>query len=251
MAERQQTIMEQLQRTGAVQVGRLAQELGVSEVTVRRHLAELERAGLLVRFHGGAVLPQALVPEESYRDKETAFPEEKRRIAAAAAALVPDGAAVALGAGTTVAAVAGALADRRSLTVVTNAVNLAWEFARRGDCRLVVTGGTLRESSYALTGRATEHSLRELFVDVAIVGVNGISPVHGFTTPVPEEALVHGALLGRARRAVVVADHSKWGRVAFAQIAAVGQVHTVITGAAAPADMVDELRQAGTEVISV
>lgn len=227
----------------------LAAEMGVSEVTVRRYLDQMERMGLLGRFHGGAILPQAMVPDVSFSEKVTSHLEEKRRVADAAARLVRNGLSVALGCGTTVAAVAQAISGRQDLTIVTNAVNVAWEFARRPGCRLMVTGGQLRESSYALIGRAAEHALRDVFVDIAFVGVNGISPVHGFSTPNQEEAIIHRALLSRASRRVVVADHTKWGRVAFAQIAPVTEVTTVITDGKAPVQMVEQLQRAGIEVI--
>lgn len=249
--ERRKAIHGQLLRTGTAQVVRLAAELGVSEVTIRRDLAEMEREGKLMRYHGGAVLPQALVPDVSFQEKESVFQEEKERIAQAAAALVKDGDTLALGAGTTVATVARALAGRKNLTVVTNAVNIAWEMSHRPEVRLVVTGGLLRESSYALVGPTAEHALRDFFVDVAFVGANGLSPEHGFTTPNQDEAVIHRALVSRARRAVIVIDHSKWGRIAFAQIGHLHQVHTVISDDKAPPDMVEELRRRGLEVIVV
>jgi DeoR/GlpR family transcriptional regulator of sugar metabolism len=243
-------IKEQLHKHGNVQVAGLAADMGVSEVTVRRYLAQMEAEGLLVRFYGGAIPPAALVPDVSFRDKVSAHLDAKRAIGAAAAARVADGSTIALGAGTTVMAIASALAERRNITVVTNAINIAWELTHRPEIRLVVTGGVLREPSYALTGRAAEHALRDLFVDLAFVGANGVSPVHGFTTPNPEEAHITRALLGRAARSVVVADHSKWGRVAFAQIAQPSEVKTVITDDQAPPEMVESFRRIGVEVVT-
>lgn len=244
-------ILEQLQSTGSVQVSALAAELGVSEVSVRRYLAQMEKQGLLVRFYGGAILPQSLVPDVSFQDKTTSNPEEKHRIAAAAAALIQDGCTIALAAGTTVAAMIPLLAARRNLTVVTNAINVAWELAQRPNTRLVVTGGILRESSFALCGRGAEQSLRDLFVDLTFIGANGVSPVHGFTTPNPEEAHMHGLMLSRAAQSVVVVDHTKWGRVAFAQIAPPAEVKTVITSEGAPPDMVETFRRMGVQVIVI
>ena len=242
-------ITEQLHANGSVQVAPLAAGLGVSEVTVRRYLAHMEAEGLLVRFYGGAILPQSLVPDVAFADKVTAHLEEKRRIASVAATLVQDGNTIALGAGTTVAAMIPLLAGRRNLTVVTNAINVAWELAHRPNIRLVVTGGIARESSYVLYGRGAEQSLRDLFVDLAFIGVNGVSPVHGFTTPNPEEAHVHRLLLNRASRSVVMVDHSKWGRVAFAQIAPPMDVKTLISGGSAPPEMVETFRRIGVEVL--
>lgn len=242
-------ILQQLQTSGSVQVTTLAADLGVSEVTIRRYLAQMEVQGQLVRFYGGAVLPHSLVPDLPFQEKVADHMEEKRRIAAAAAALVQDGSTIALAAGTTVAAMVPLLAGRRNLTVVTNAVNVAWELSQRSHIRLVMTGGILRESSCALFGRGAEQSLKDVFVDLTFIGANGVSPLHGFTTPNPEEAHMHHAMLSRAARSVVVVDHTKWGRVAFAQIAPPVEVKTVITGDQAPPDMVEQFRRLGVEVL--
>ncbi|MCG0237716.1 MAG: DeoR/GlpR family DNA-binding transcription regulator [Firmicutes bacterium] len=248
---RRAAILQRLQQHGTVHVTRLAAELGVTEVTIRRDLAALEREGLLVRFHGGAVLPHALVRDVPFQSKLQARQEEKQRIAAAAAALVEEGATVALGAGTTVAAVARALAGKSGLTVVTNAVNIAWEFSFRPEVQLLVTGGRVRDESLCMVGPTAEEALRSVAVDIAFVGVNGISPEFGFTTPNQEEAQVHRLMLSRARRAVVVADSSKFGRVAFALLASLRQVHTLITDTGAPPALVEELRREGIEVLLV
>lgn len=248
---RRAAILQQLQQGGTVQVTRLAQDLDVTEVTIRRDLAALERDGQLIRFHGGAVLPHAMVQDIPFQSKLQARLAEKERIAAAAAQMVPDGATIALAAGTTVAAVARALVGKSRLTVVTNAVNIAWELAQRPEIQLVITGGRLRERSFCMVGPAAEHALREVAVDIAFVGANGISPEFGCTTPNQEEAQIHRLMLSRARRSVVVSDSSKFGRVAFARIAALHQVHTLITDDQAPASMVEAMRQDGVDVVLV
>lgn len=249
--DRQGAILQYLQRRGTAQVTELAVQLGVSEVTIRRHLSELERQGAVARYHGGAILPNRLVTAMPFAERQQTYTDEKHRIAAAAAGMVEQGMTVALGAGTTVAAVAGELRDRRDLTVVTNAVNVAWEFASHdaGGPRLMVTGGHVREASFALVGPAVEHTMRDLFVDIAILGATGLTPDHGFTTPNPEEALSHRALTSRARRVVMVVTNAVWGRVAFAQIVPVHRVQTIITDAQAPADMLEQVAQMGVEVI--
>lgn len=248
---RRATILQQLQQTGWVQVTRLAQELAVTEVTIRRDLAAMEREGLLIRYHGGAVLPQSMVQDLPFQSKLQAQPDEKARIARAAADLVPDGATIALAAGTTVAAMARVLNGKSDLTVVTNAVNIAWELAQRPEIHLVLTGGRVREGSFCMVGPTAEHALRDLAVDIAFVGVNGLSPEFGCTTPNQEEAQVHSLMLSRARRTVVLCDSSKFGRVAFARIAPLHQVTTLITDRQAPSAMVDAIRQEGVDVMLV
>ncbi|MFZ5815843.1 MAG: DeoR/GlpR family DNA-binding transcription regulator [Bacillota bacterium] len=248
---RRSIILQQLQQTGAVQVGKLSEELGVTEVTVRRDLAAMERMGLLLRYHGGAVLPHAMVQDVPFESKLHDREADKARIAAAAAALVPDGSTIALAAGTTVAAVARALKGKTGLTVVTNAVNVAWEVATLPQIHLVVSGGRVREGSLCMVGPTAEHALREVAVDIAFVGVNGISREFGFTTPNQEEAQIHRLMLSRARHAVIVSDSSKFGRVAFARIASPHQIQTLITDDQAPPNLVEELRQEGVNVVLV
>lgn len=248
---RRAAILQLLQQGGTVQVARLAAEFGVTEVTIRRDLAAMEREGLLIRFHGGAVLPHAMVQDIPFYSKLQSRQDEKARIGAAAAGLVPDGATIALAAGTTVDAVARELGGKSGLTVVTNAVNIAWELSQKPEVRLVITGGRVRERSFCMLGPQTEHALREVAVDIAFVGVNGISKEFGFTTPNQEEALIHRLMLSRARRTVIVSDSSKFGRVAFARIVSPHQVQTLITDDQAPLPLVEELRQEGIEVITV
>lgn len=247
---RRALILQQLQQNGTVQVARLAADLGVTEVTIRRDLAAMEEDNLLLRFHGGAVLPHAMVHDVPFQSKLEAKQDEKSRIAAAAADLVKDGATIALAAGTTIAAVARALQGKSNVTVVTHAVNIAWELAQRPGINLVVAGGRMRES-FCMVGPTVEHALREVAVDIAFVGVNGISREFGYTTPNQEEAQVHRVMLSRARRTVVVSDSSKFGGVAFARIAPLEKIHTLITDRNAPAAMVESMRRDGIEVIMV
>lgn len=246
---RRALILQQLQQDGTVQVSRLAQDQGVTEVTIRRDLAAMEQEGLLVRYHGGAVLPQAMVQDIPFQSKLQAHMAEKERIALAAARLVPDGATIALAAGTTVGAMVRALAGKQNLTVVTNAVNIAWELSQRPEVHLVITGGRARQGSSCMVGPTAEHALRDVAVDIAFVGVNGISTEFGLTTPNQEEAQIHRLMLSRARQKVVVSDSSKFGRVAFARIAALSQINTLITDDQAPAPLLDAIRQEGVEVI--
>ena len=111
------------------------------------------------------------------------------------------------------------LAGRGGLTVVTNALNIAVELAVRPDLKLIVTGGVARSASYELVGTLADATLRGLNVDVAFVGVDGVDAERGLTTQNEVEAATNRALMARAKRTVVVADATKLGRVALAQIA--------------------------------
>ena len=245
-AERRAAILGVLGRDGFVQVGRLGEELDCSEATVRRDLAYLERTGYLQRTHGGAIADgQRELPVAS---RMGAMAEAKQRIAQAAAGLAQDGQAVGLTGGTTTQLVARRLASRGSLTVVTNALNVAMEVGH-ADVRVVVVGGELRGRSLELVGPLAEPVAAQINLDIVFAGVDGISAAGGVTTHNPLEARINHVLMERSRRVVVVADHTKLGRATFAQIAPIAIVSQLITDADADEGLLAEIEEAGVEVI--
>jgi DeoR family transcriptional regulator, aga operon transcriptional repressor len=248
-AERLGVILEELSNGGSVAVADLWPRLGVSAATVRRDLELLEGQRLLSRTHGGAVAHGVLY-ELPLRYKSARHLEEKRRIAREAAARIQDGMAVGLTGGTTTTEVARAFVDRQRLTVVTNALNIAGELAVRPNIKLVVTGGLARSESYELVGPLAEQTLADLHLDMAFVGVDGISGDAGLTTHHEIEAHTNRALIERAGRVIVVADGSKLGAVAFARICPTSAVDELIT-AGADAGAVARLRDAGLAVTPV
>ena len=247
--ERLGRILELLARDGTVTVVDLAPELGVSEATVRRDLQALGEQRLLERSHGGAVA-HGTAHELPVRYR-TGRSDEKRRIARAAVELVTDGIAIGLTGGTTTTEVARMLVARQELTVVTNALNIAVELAVRPDLKLIVTGGVARSASYELVGSLADATLRGLYVDMAFVGVDGVDAQRGLTTQNEVEAATDRALIARAKRTIVVADASKLGRVAFAEIAGIERAEQLITNAGADAEQVERLRAAGLDVTCV
>ena len=246
-AERLAMVLETLAAEGAVDASALADRLGVSAATVRRDLQLLEEQRMLTRTHGGAVAHDVLY-ELPLRYKSARHQAQKRRIAAQAATRVEEGAVVGLTGGTTTTEVARAISDRRGITVVTNALNIAGELAIRANLRLVVTGGTARPESYELVGPVAEQALERLNLDLAVVGVDGISLASGLTTHHEIEAHTNRTMIERASRVVVVADSSKLGRVAFAQICGLDAVDELITDQGAPATAIRELDEAGIAV---
>jgi len=244
-------ILEQLAGGGSVGVAEIAARLGVSTASIRRDLQLLEEQRLLSRTHGGAVA-NSTAYELPMRYRGGRHRDEKRRIAAAAAARVGDDVAtIGFTGGTTTTEVARGLADRLGLTVVTNALNIAAELAVRPDIKLVVTGGTARSESYELVGPLAEATLQGLNLDLAVVGVDGITVAAGLTTYHDIEAHTNRVLIGRARRVIVVADGSKVGRLAFSRICDVSSVDELITDASAPEPELRQLADAGIVITTV
>jgi DeoR/GlpR family transcriptional regulator of sugar metabolism len=245
---RRHQILQHHREAGEVRVSELVARFGVSPATARRHLRALERQGLALRCHGGATTPEAPLYEPSFKERERVFITEKRQIALAAAALVRNGETIALTGGTTTSLVARALGGRAPI-IVTNSVNIALELAREAETRIHLTGGRLRAPSYELVGPAAVQALQGLNVEVAFIGVSGISVERGPTTLNEEEAEVNRAMVNAAQRVVVVADHSKLGKTRLVQVCPINAVHTLVTDRDADAGIIEDLKRAGVEVI--
>jgi DeoR family transcriptional regulator of aga operon len=248
-AERLSAILDQVGEQGTVDVAALAATLGVSGATIRRDLQSLSRNQLLVRTHGGAMAnePSDEVPT---RVKAALRQAEKRSIGRAAAAFVEEGSVVGMTGGTTSLELSRALAERRGITVVTNAINIAAELVGHAGIRLVLIGGIAR-SSYELVGPAAEAMLANYHLDIVFIGVDGLTPEEGCTTYDEMEAQTDLTFLRRARRSVVIADSSKLGKVTFARISLLSGVTDVVTDRGAHPDQLEALERAGVRVTAV
>jgi DeoR family transcriptional regulator of aga operon len=246
-APRLNAILERVNDTRSVDVVDLAGMLGVSEATIRRDLQSLSRNGLLVRTHGGAIANDAELPTQI---KAVRRQTEKSRIGQAAAALVPDGAVIGMSGGTTTLELARALGERQRIAVVTNALNIGAELIGRARLHLVVIGGVARPSG-EMVGPAAESMLANYHLDMAFIGVDGLTAEHGCTTYDEMEAQTDRTFLQRASRTVVLADHSKLGLVRFAQITSLASIDQVVTDRGASPEQLDSLRTAGVEVLTV
>lgn len=247
--ERQRRILELVRSGAAVKVADLSAEFGVSESSIRRDLRDLERSGLLERTHGGALANGGTLAEQTFEEKTTLSLREKEAIARVAASLVQDGDAIILDAGTTTLQIARLLRSRRNLTVVTNAIPIAAELADLPSIELILIGGSVKGNTLAMVGPMAERALEQLNVDRVFLGTNGLDLTRGLTTPTPAEAAVKRRMIAAARETVVVADHSKLGKVAFATIAPLGAGTVLISDRGLDASVVAELEARGVEVI--
>jgi DeoR/GlpR family transcriptional regulator of sugar metabolism len=244
VGERRRRIVDLLASHERAEVGELAARFAVSESTIRRDLQLLSERGVLERTRGGALHPSRFEP--SFGQKSTESRAEKEAIAAEAVRLIDEGQTILLDAGTTTLELARALRMRRDITVVTNSVPIALELANR--VVLILTGGVVKESTLALIGPIAERSIEQMHVDIAFIGMNGVSATAGLTTPTLEEAATKARMIGAARLAVVLADSTKLGAVTFARVAGIDEVDVIITDGRAPAAELVALRSVGTEV---
>jgi len=234
-AERRQLILEMVRANGAVSLRELARVVQTSEVTVRRDVRALEAEGLLDRRHGGAVLPGGLSREPGYPQKTHLAAAEKSAIADLAASMVAEGDAIVVGAGTTTQELARRLARVPGLTVVTNSLLVAQVLAHANRVEVVMTGGTLRGSNYALVGSGAEQSLQGLRVSRAFVSGSGLTAERGLSTTNMLSASVDRALVAAAAEVVVLADHGKLGSDTMFQTVATENIAYLVTDEAATA----------------
>ncbi|WP_248929601.1 DeoR/GlpR family DNA-binding transcription regulator [Paenibacillus hamazuiensis] len=246
--ERQQKIADYVQSKERASVQELAQLFGVSESTVRRDLKILEEANQLRRTHGGAVALLSDNSEPSFVEKEDRYRAQKEAIAKEAAALIQEGDTLVLDSGTTTYYLAKQLKAFKQLTVVTNSVMVAQELAAQKGIDLVLTGGTLRHETLAMVGPLTEKALESVFVDKAFVAINGIDPAIGLTTPNMLEASAKKCIYRCAKQVILLADHSKFGRVSFAKVADLSDIDHCITDDGISDSALKVLEEAGIEV---
>ena len=248
-AERHERILSELARRGTVSAQALSAELGASVATIRRDISELAERNALVRTHGGASLPTKR-EELPFGAKMKANLAEKRRIGTEAGNMIEDGSFLACGGGTTVMQMLPTL-RRKSVRLVTTAINVALELCDTRNVEVILTGGMLRRRTAEMVGHIAERTLNDLNIDVAIMGVDGVHPDRGLTTYDSNEAYVNRVMLDRAREIWILADHSKFGKVLPAVIAPVSTARRIITDTGAPDEQIAPLRDLGIEVIRV
>ncbi len=214
--QRRSVILETLSEQGAVSVAELYRKLGVSRETIRRDISRLDQESRLRKTHGGAM---SLGREPAFAQRKSINVEAKRSIGRVAAALVPDGASVIVDSGTTIQELVEALADKRHLRVITNDLQAATELSGRNDNSVLILGGELIAGEGAIMGRDVTAMLGNYFADFAFVGAGAISSHPWLMDFSREAAEIRGQMLALARFPVVLADHTKFDRIAPNRVA--------------------------------
>ena len=258
--ERLSAVLELVAQRGSLRVEDVVDAFAISAATARRDLDDLATQQLITRTRGGAVA-HTVTYDLPLRYKSSRQPDQKRRIAAAAATLIEPGAVIGLNGGTTNTEVARSLATRAgnsdprstlaSVTVVTNALNIANELAVRPQVKMVVIGGVLRPQSFELIGPFARHVLDGMSIDLTFLGVDAVSPRHGAAAVDEGEAQINRSMVERSRRVIVVADSSKLDRRAFCTICDLHQIDGLITDCDAQPDVVTQFVAAGVDVTQV
>lgn len=227
--ERRDNIINLIYKEGNVKVNDLSKKFGVSNVTIRNDLNALEKKGILLKTHGGAILRNNIYQDPELTEKKRIKKTEKEKIGMKAAELAEDGEFILIDSGTTTLAMSNHLKSRKDLTVMTNSINVAATLGEEENFTVMLTGGTLRAKSYSLVGPDAEATLRNYYFDKVFIGVDGMAIEYGITTPNPMEAQLNRLMVNRARSVIAVTDSSKFDRHSFSYICDVDVISTLVT----------------------
>lgn len=253
--ERQDQIADFIQRRQRATVAEIASYFAISPATVRRDLEVLAEQGEIERFHGGARAYSAsrngrqAPPELPVLQRQRVQAAAKEQIGRLAAGLVQDGETVFISSGTTALAAARHLRRREALTVITNSVLVINTLGDAPGITLIGLGGVLRRSEQSLIGHLTEHALSEIHADKVLMGIRAIDLARGLTNDYLPETMTDRAILQAGREIIILADHTKCGRVSTAFVAPLTAMHTLVTDDRTPASFVQQLRQLGIRVL--
>jgi len=251
VAQRHKMILAELEKEGYVKVTDLSDRLGVSTVTIRKDLTELENRKLLFRSHGSVSLFSSLTSDRHIDEKEKIMVDEKLRIAEAANRLLEPNDRIIIASGTTVLAFANKINFTEPLTVITAAVKVSLSLCYRHNIEVIQLGGIMRKSSASVIGHEAENFLSDLTCNKLFMGVDGIDLDFGLTTSNIGEAQLNQVMMRAAQKVIVLTDSSKFGKRGFGKMCNLNQVHQIITDSNAPANAVQILREKGIEITLV
>ncbi len=248
---RQKQILDLLMRQQTVKISELVERFSVSIETVRRDLSDMEKAGLLTKTYGGAVLaaaPRGLTEVADWRERQSLAAREKELIARRAVEHIPDGCVLALEVGTTMFALARPLAARKNLTILTNDLIVAEALWRSRCGRVFLVGGQMGSSGYYTCGDlSVDFVERFAVIDILLISTEGLS-LEGLSTPNGEVNALKKYYLQRAGKIIALCDHTKFGHKAIFHTCPLQKLDLLITDAKAPAKMLREIRKLGVAV---
>lgn len=241
-------ILEVVDAQGETSVEDLAGLMRKSPATIRRDLNRLAEEGLVQRTHGGVRPVRRIFVGRTLAESRCSHPREKEAIGRAAAQLVQPGEALFIDGGYTTFQVARHLGGK-ALTVATNSLDVAQALAPHDEVTIILLGGEVNRAAGAAFGVDAVRRVEELIVDRAILGADALSAEEGLSTPLSAVSELKAAMVCRARRVTIVADHSKLGRYALYRAAPVEAVSTIVTDSQADPALLKTFRQRGIEIV--
>ena len=254
IAERHKYILEKLDKYGFIRITDVAEELGVTKVTIRKDVKILESKGLLYKVHGSARLANPHIADRDLMTKSSLNREAKYRIAQRAAQMIEEGDSIMISAGSTTYALAEAihaLSPSPTINVVTPFLKVSALLNEVETIQVQQLGGTVYKKSFATRGEQACSSLGDMVCSKFFLGVDGFDPDFGITTSTIEETLLSRKMMAASSKTIVIADSSKFGHHGFGRITSIDEVDVIITDSDISPEMVEIIEEAGIELITV
>ncbi len=246
--ERQSHIIQYIEQRLSVSVKELSDKFKVSSMTIRRDLDALEKRGLVVRVHGGVIIPK-MPPSLREEVRAAMNVVQKSNIAEAAARLVKDGQTIFIDAGTTTVEMVNHLKNRQGLTVVTNSVKVLYALAESPGINLIGLGGAVFGGAWSFVGPLTETAIRHFHSELAFLGITSLSLEHGLTEVNYFEGDIKSLIIKQSQRVVLLADSSKFEKVSPHSVAALSDIDVIITDDCLPEELSTAYWKTGIELI--
>jgi len=228
-AQRREKILELVREDGHAKVIDLSRVFKVTEVTIRQDLERLEKAGHIIREHGGAYLTNIDLNVRDFKLQHQENLAEKTAIGRKAVEFIHDGDTIILDSGSTTTEIAKLISGYQNLTVITNALNIALILGAQLGTSVNVTGGEFKPPTLSLTGQKAADYFQNLHVDKLFLATAGITLKSGLTYPGISDICVKRAMIESANEVFLVADSTKIGKNAFASLGAVSLIDYLIT----------------------
>ena len=252
--ERIRNIMELIKSEQKVYVKALAKQFDRSESSIRLDLAELEKRGLIVRTHGGAMIVDGATDNFEFRksilsSRNNLFKEEKQRIGLATIDLLHDGDSILIDGGSTTALVAKNLHLKSGLTVITTSIHLLPYLIETQDIKIFLTGGFFFREFEELVGEISLDSLSRFKPDHTIMGIDGISLEHGITGTEPAVVSIKKKMITMSKDVIIVSDHTKFEKSCLFQVAELQEIQTIITDNKVNKEEIAKISELGVKTI--
>lgn len=248
--QRRQEILNLIREDGHAKVQKLAQIFNVSEVTIRQDLETLEKMGFVQREYGGAFLKDVgNFATTGTLINENLMVEEKKEIARKAAALIQEGETIILDSGSTTTEVAKLMTGFANLTVITNALNIAYILGGNPGINLIVSGGEFKAPTLSLTGDMAAATFKGIHVNKCFLATAGISPDLQLTYPSLSDLVVKSAMIRASDKVYLVADSSKIGITSFASLGRLSLIDTIITDSKISPAQIEAIRELKVDLL--
>lgn len=247
-AERRQKTIDLIHQDKTVLVTDLSKMFDVTEETIRRDLEKLEKEGIVSRTYGGAMLNRHTNEDLPYSTRNSINVDMKRDIALKALSLIRDGDTLMVDPSSTVFEFVKTLNNKSNLTMITNSINILSEFAN-SNLNIISTGGSLRYRSLSLVGPISLETVQKYNVDTAIIGCKGLSLNKGIMDSNEPECELKKMMLKQANKVILLADHTKFDKIAFVKLANLDVIHHVVTDQKPSDQWLERLAKHNIEVI--